>query len=198
MPLLKGGIKHRKGIEPRGTVVTSVKKKKMFGIFNRKLGKGQEGKVFEVEVIMGKNGNEKKLTMAQKEFYENSPFAEYYGIENNFEWVIKQFKMMNELIELNKRKKLRLRIPNTIRLVEEKGKKAKLIMTRLKLSNFNNLTKQQTLEFNDDKERQCGILLNEGYDYQIDAFEPMIDKKTGKCVAMIADLGNIFKKEKRR
>ena len=128
--------------------------------------------------------------MAEKEFYERDHFAS----DPHSKDPVGQFNIMNELIELNRNQNLGLRIIPTIRLLEQNGK-YKLIMTRLTIPK---LKKAQKEQFKTDWMRQVKVLRENGYEcaknaVYPDAFFPQIDKKTGKCFAIIGDFGAIQK-----
>lgn len=194
-PLLIGGARYRKGIKPFGTEVESVTERKY-------LGGGNEGRVSEVEVEI----NGKKITMAQKEFTNEYRLPLHLGggkykIGNPYE----QFHKINELVELNRTKKLGLRITPTIRIiVDPKTKEGRLVMTKhdvLKWHGFLNWKekditteqKKQEQEYGEDMQRQSDIAMENGWGISRPSFFPTIDKKTGKCVAIIGDFGEIWK-----
>jgi len=171
----------------------------------RYLGGRAEGTVFESKITVskiGKDGStrERTATLARKEFNRRS-FIEWGG---NFRKPKKQFVLVRELIDLNKKKKLGLRLPKTIRLIEEPGKislattfypKYEKTGLRKKLRFWQLKEKRQ---FAEDVYRQIDILEREGYSALKwnDVFKPLIQPNR-ECVAMILDFGSLIKTEKK-
>jgi hypothetical protein len=183
MPLLKGGARHRHGVKPRGTRVRKIKRKKLIDV-------GTEAGVFEVEVEVRVGKRKKIVKMVEKEFRNPIVPASYelYPYGNP----LMQFNIMNKLIKLNRSKKLGLRIIPTIRLRKIKGKKPRLVLTLLKnVLKEVELTPKQKKEFERDALRQQLIGKKNGYYILEDVFFPVIDSKTGKCLAVIGDFGGI-------
>jgi len=175
MPVLHGG---RKPIR-----VKTIKKT------NREpLGGQFEGQIFEVEVTIKKGKKTKKIKLAEKRFYPGKvPLAPQFLNPKN------QFKIMQELSELNRRKKLGLRINPTIRLREKNSKKPSLVLS--KLNEAKNLTKKQKDKFVKDTEKQIRTCFENGFTITENAFLPVLDKKTGKVIAVISDFGIVEKRE---
>jgi len=96
---------------------------------------------------------------------------------------------MNALLKLNRERKLGLRIVPTIRLLEVEGGKPRLVHTRLETSTGPPAGK--FTEFMRDMFGQIKILQQNGYTAGIDSFLSQIDKKTGKCIAVIFDFGSV-------
>ncbi|MBI5554028.1 MAG: hypothetical protein HY917_04805 [Candidatus Diapherotrites archaeon] len=148
-----------------------------------------DGKVYNVDVIVrSPKGKEKTVRMAEKEFYPKNS-----NVHSDFPNLFspkKQFQAMQELKELNRGKKLGLRIRPTVRLLTRNGKKT-LVMTRLNLPK--KLSEEQEKESKQDMQRQRIILKKEGYTAEEDTFFRAVDPKTGKGIAIIADFGSIFR-----
>ncbi len=178
MPILKGRIKHARGKRPRGTRVRQIRPTK-------ELGGGGEGDVFEAVVSIPyakKWWKTRKVVMAVKRF--KAPFQK----------VRLQFKIMNEIIALNRKKKLGLRITPTIRIVKRFFRlRPDLVLTKLSLAKYpgKGLTPKQNEEFLEDRSKQLVVLAHEGYHSSADAFFPQVDPKTGKGIAIIGDFGNV-------
>ena len=98
---------------------------------------------------------------------------------------------MNELIELNRKKNLGLRIRRTIRLRRNDNGKSTLIMTKLNVPE--EYTIEQDREFKKDIRRQVKILEKHGYVWYRDVFMMHIDPKTNEATAVIADFGQLYK-----
>lgn len=158
------------------------------------LGGNVEGKVHKVRVTVKRKGKKREITLAEKRFYEKRDPADSINLKNP----VRQFETMQELQRLNRRKKLGLRIVPTIRLREETGKKPTLVLTKLTLLKKENLPETQESEFFRDASRQQEKSRENGYFLHGDCFEPMIDKETGKVVAIIADFGNVRKMQESR
>jgi hypothetical protein len=139
--------------------------------------------VYNAEVTVGT----KTRKMVQKEFHEP------YAGDVNYRAPRNQFKIMHELIALNRKKKLGLNINPTIRLMEnpKKGKKPFLVMTKLNVRKYSDLTADQKIQFRKISGQQRKILKDNGYRAGIDPFFPVLEK--GKITAVIADFGNIRK-----
>ncbi len=187
------GGKSRKG----GTTV-KVKRERF-------LGGGAEGTVFESELAVSKTGKEgstreRQIRLARKEFGRHG-LIDWGG---NFRKPKKQFELVKELMDLNKKKKLGLRLPKTLRLIEE-GKtslaitfypKYKKTGLRPRLGFWQWKEKKQ---FSEDKHRQIEILEREGitalYKWG-DVFAPLI-QPNGECIALLGDFGNLIKTEEK-
>lgn len=196
MPFLKDRAKHGKGRKPFGSRVSSVRKV-------RKLGKGAEGRVFEVEVTVKRFGRKRKLVLAEKHFrvfriWLNKLVGFYY-LPKPFGNPKEQFEIISKLIELNREKKLGLRLPATLRIRKRIFRHPTLVMTLFEnIMPFKQLTDSQRSEFLHDRRRQIDILEKRGYFSPLarglewlDVFFPQVDGKTGKCVAVVGDFGAI-------
>ena len=191
--LLKGGRKTRS--------VESIKPLRM-------IGRGTEGDIYEVEVIIERRGKRKILKLAEKEFrYTHySPLAPAVGDP------VAQFNLMKKLQRINRERKLGLHILPTIRLREVKGEKPRLLITLLK--NTFSYSKKQGFQFeltdeelsripkaekeyvNLQKSREERILKDLGFETFPDMWVLDRDPKTGKVTAWIADFGQISEKKK--
>jgi len=172
--LLRGGKKP--------IMVEAIKRKKL-------LHGGTEGKVYEIEATIKKGEKIRTITLAEKEFH--SDISIISGQK-------RQFKIMQELLKLNREKKLGLRIVPTIRFRRRWWKSPTLIITKLEEIPRPDFSPQQTREFSSDIERQKITGENNGYYLGEDAFIPVLDKKTGRAIAVITDFGEIkrFRKKK--
>ncbi len=174
MPKLYGGRKTRE--------VKRIKR-------GRKLEAGYEGKVYEVEVVVKRGKKERKLKMAEKKFHLRRKYTYF----TPFCDPLRQFEMMHELQELNRREKLGLHILPTIRLRKRIGRKPTLIITKLRESKV--LSTAEKAALRDQERREEGILKDHGYGIRGDMWVVQRDPKTGKVTAWIADFGNIAKQE---
>ncbi len=154
------------------------------------LGGRHEGDVFEVEATVQRGKKKRKLVLVEKEFQPG--FA--WPMNTYFRNPWKQFKLLQELVRLNRAENLGLRIVPTIRIKERNGRKATLLMTRL--SPLKRLSTRMYEQFSADMRRQIVIAGENGFSIYTDAFVPVRDKETGNVVAMIADFGNIEKGHK--
>ncbi|MDO8428856.1 MAG: hypothetical protein Q7S92_06625 [Candidatus Diapherotrites archaeon] len=187
MVILRGGIKHRKRIRPQGTRVREIKRGKW-------IGSGNEGTIYESFVTLERNGRQRTVRLAEKEFdLDPSRPRSILAHKSNWQRPLSQFNTMNRLIQLNRAKKLGLRIIPTIRLLKRKGQKPTLVMTRLETDlEMNSRTRGTELDESiEDQNRQLDILRREGYSAHLDAFIIQMNPKTGKGIAVIADFGNI-------
>ncbi|MDO8627307.1 MAG: hypothetical protein Q7K42_02480, partial [Candidatus Diapherotrites archaeon] len=186
MPLFKTKLIGRKIPGTRN----ARKKTKTFITRGEKIGGRIEGHVYKANVEIEhktRKGNIRKKTieMVEKEFRKLNPNyvpgATLYRPEL-------QNEVMSEVIELNKRKNLGLRIINTIRLKKRFLRKPTLVMTKLEnLLEEIYLNKKQNKEFTSDMQWQIAILKKEGFYCHKHAFFPQLDTQTGKVVAVIGD-----------
>ncbi len=151
----------------------------------RKIGKGKEGKVHEVQIKIRKGRRKRAATLVEKKFFRKKFNKRSLGDPR------KQFAVVSELIRLNRQKKLGLRLPATLRIKENLVGKPSLLSTKIKI--VEEMTKAQEREFWKDIIRQVRIGVNNGFAILVDSFFPTIDPKSGKVVATIADFGNIVK-----
>ena len=107
---------------------------------------------------------------------------------------------MEELQRENRKKKMGLRIVPTIRLRKMRGKKSRILTTKLDTIGLIEKAKRRDKDaeelrkpFIKDMTRQIAIGKANGWNIYIDAFEAVVDKKSGKVVAVIADFGNVTK-----
>lgn len=150
----------------------------------RKLGSGKEGTAYEVEAELRSGGKRRKITLVEKVFH---PFKKYKTFGNPKE----QFRIMNEISELNRRENLGLHIPNTIRLRRRWFRKPALISS--KFERIRVLEGKQITDYFEDALRELEILRKKGYSAGPDAFMPVLDKESGKAIAVIFDFGLISK-----
>lgn len=150
----------------------------------RKLGEGQEGIVREANLTLTKNGRTRTKQFVIKTFQSILPRK--YSFRNPR----KQFEVMQGLVELNKKKKLGIRIVPTIRLIKRRIVKDQLLVTRLNI--LENLSQSQRKEYEDDLYRQRNIGLENGYKISIDSFKPVLGKD-GKVNAILTDFGLVVK-----
>ncbi|MDO8627350.1 MAG: hypothetical protein Q7K42_02705 [Candidatus Diapherotrites archaeon] len=157
------------------------------------LGSGWEGQVREVKVKVIKrtrkgNIKERTVTLAEKEFFSGEETR-----TENFRRPIAQVRVMNELIEANRKFGLGLRTIPTIRIRYRKGEKPTILMTTIFITKDKDLTPAQRRMFNADKSRQMRILKKIGFEATGEAFARQVDGK-GNCTAIIVDAGTIRKK----
>ncbi len=158
---------------------------------------GYEGEVFASQVSVGP----RKVYLAEK------VFRKLEGAQPSvFGDPVAQFKMVKGLIELNKRERLGLRLPKTVRLAEKKDGEKTLLTTPLhvvkisldehiprrtqgKISLYEQDANDQFME---DRERQIQTLESHGYSAAGDAFFPVMGPD-GRVVAALCDFGNLKK-----
>lgn len=194
MPILKGGAKYRnrrvwtmlgfvRSFFVPGTRVKEIKRIRI-------LGAGNEGTTYEVDVVLDRYGKQRTVRMVEKQL-KRAPYLDFHPIRN----FGAQFRIMNNLMTLNQKKRLGLRIVPTIRLL--KGNKTRglssLITTKLNLLNPITLSTLERNQFDQDQVRQGVILNREGYMTGADSFFPQRDPKTNQVVAVIGDFGTIKK-----
>ncbi|MEM0360516.1 MAG: hypothetical protein QXK06_04240 [Candidatus Diapherotrites archaeon] len=167
------------------------------------LGRGVEGNVYGVRFsVKSRNGKrERSRGFAVKEFFARE-VGDYY---TNMRHPKPQFEIIRELIELNKKKRLGLRLPATVRLLRGKNENPRLLLSWHKdgqsqgLRKTAELSEKEKAQFLEDMERQALILEREGYtaNFWRDKFEPFFDSKEKKCVALLLDFGGLEKKKKK-
>jgi len=151
-------------------------------------GGGREGTIFYVDIAStSKKGKEKVLKLVEKRFHEE------LSAEGNFGNPLKQFGTVQDLAALNRRKKLGLRFPPTVRLLVRGAETPSLVISRLKVVPFRGMTKEQRFEYLSDLNRQLKVAEKNGYHIGLDSFRPTMDKKSGMVVAVISDFGNLRK-----
>lgn len=159
-----------------------------------RIGGGLEGNVYNAEIELARGEKTRKRKLALKRFFDN--VCNYPTFRNP----LKQFQIMRELREINRKKNLGLRIPPTIRLRKVRNgagpqpkARAELLITKLPIKNLAQMTKEERALAGEDIFRQTLIAEREGFIIGIDAFEFALDPKTKKPVAIIADFGNVKK-----
>jgi hypothetical protein len=187
-----GGVRYdgiNYGEEEKREVTQKTERKEL-------LGSGIEGDVFATDVTLEKDRKggagkiSHKLNLVEKQFK-----TELRQEDKPFRNPIFQVKMAQELISLNRNKRLGLRLPATVRLIEEPGKDPTLLMTKFdKVLKITELNSVNGSEFVADRDRQIAILGREGYYAVPDCFIPALDKKSGKVQAILADFGNLYYK----
>ncbi len=158
----------------------------------KRTGGRSEGKVYAVEVVVKKHGRERKFRALEKVFY--APY--WFPTERNLRNPLAQFKTMQELIAINRKKRLGLRITPTIRLVKRKRGRPTFILTIFE--GKIDFLPEQWHRYKADMVRQAGILQALGYTVHPDIFKPNIDRETGEAIAVICDFGNLWKRETKK
>lgn len=98
---------------PGGTAVKNVKS-------IRNMGQGNEGGVTLVELtLQTKRGRTRRVRLALKSFFHNDDRPLPAG-EMGWRSPRLQFKIVEQLIRLNKEKKLGLRLPGTVRIIDSR------------------------------------------------------------------------------
>ncbi len=172
---LIGGIRHRQR-QGKGTRA----RLRRGALLNRDTG---EGRVYDVRVAIGPaQGRTRTVNMVEKEFFPRVPEKHFSTFRNP----VLQFHNVMELIELNRREKLGLRINETVRLRKRFGRAPTLVMAKLEKARPN-------ADFRRDLNRQEKILRTASWHFHGDMFLPVRDKRTGKTVAVLADFGALRK-----
>lgn len=157
-----------------------------------KIGEGVYGTAYNVQVtITTPKGTKRTLDMVEKVYDKKFYFRPKTEAVNKH--IADKFKIMKEIIELNRKENLGLRIIPTIRLNKDK-KESTYISTKLKVSQKTLPLKKHT-EFMKDIQRQRRILEKAGFDSGRDAFFPLVDPETKKTIAILADFDNVGKRE---
>lgn len=151
------------------------------------LGKGHEGKVYSRKVTI--NGSTREL--AEKIFKLFILFRKLRGlrkITNPKE----QFNTILKLVELNKKKKLGLRIAPEIFLRKRFLRKSTLLTTKLEEVKDHQFKKGEFQDFYDGSQRQVEIAEKNGFKInRIDPFLPVRNTNTGKVEAVLVDFGQV-------
>ena len=164
----------------------------------RFLGGRSEGNVYGNTFNVRHGQREREIRLAEKVFYRKTPRNVMLRDPE------KQFGLVRELIELNRKKKLGLRLPPTVRLLKREGKPT-LLLTWYRDRHGRELKAKHMLKSNEkaqyleDRDRQIEALKSQGYTVTNewdDKFEPFLDPKTGKYVALLLDFGGLAKKKK--
>jgi hypothetical protein len=189
--VLEGGIRPVKArrIVPKRTLL----KRSFFSIG------GEARKVREVEVVVRIGNRERRVRLVEKVFKPKIGFSrEAFARRNPFRDPVMQLKIMREISKLNREKRLGLHIVPTIRLRKRRLRKPTLLVTRLERYHFlpGPLGEQRLKEFRQDIHRQQEVLALNNYFAAADAFVPVLNEKTAKVIAVIADFGNIFPDER--
>lgn len=172
--ILEGGLKDR--------AVKKIGKRKPLALW------GAEGKLFDVELTAERGEKTKSRRMVEKKFKPG--FSPYYSQMTN---PIKQFNLIQELKKLNREKKLGLRIAQTVRLWRIKGKKARLVITKLDVLDLSKISKAERWNFVFDAQRQIRIAAKNGYFLPYTGFAPVRDKDSGKITAVLSTFGLVAK-----
>ncbi len=164
----------------------------------RFLGGRSEGNVYGGKYVVKRGSRERTVKLAEKVFYKKTPRNRML---RNPE---KQFELVRELMELNRKKKLGLRLPPTVRLLKREGRPTLLATwyrdrhgQELKAKHM--LAKDEKAQYAEDRDRQIEALKSEGYTVTNewdDKFEPYLDPRTGKYVALLLDFGGLVRKKK--
>ena len=179
MPVLHRGGKGKS----QKVKVNRIKKDKLIG------GEG-EGLIWTVNVTVERDGKTRTRKMVQKHFYDIP------ARKSSYRNPAKQFKTMNELIALNREKKLGLKINPTIRLMKNHRRKPYLIMTKLNIREMPTLTEKQRKQYHKSMFKQIKACREHGFRIGQDAFSPIV--KNGRATAIITDFGTVNKVVKNR
>jgi hypothetical protein len=153
---------------------------------------GNEGTVFDAKIKLNGKFGEKSINATAKVFHPGVGWT--YAppeprLNKAFQNPKLQFQTTNKLIQLNKTKKLGLRLPTLFRLTV-RNKKPIIISTKREQAHLYYLTKSEEVEYKKDMLRQMQIARSNGYLLYLDAF--MITReKSGKIIATITDAGGI-------
>ncbi len=151
-------------------------------------------------VLKSKKGKERNVSLVEKRFYWFTPlFAHLIGLMHrpNFGVPIQQFKVVSDLVELNKKEKLGIHLPPTIRLRKRFLVPSRIITTRLNVIEIRELGAIKLFQFWGDCKRQREILEKNGFACDLDSFLP-VQQKDGSIVAVLADFGTLAKIEKKK
>lgn len=152
----------------------------------RKIGGGKEGTVFEVQVLIQRGKRKRKLVLVEKSFL---PY-----MDQRHRGALEQFETMQQLLRLNKEKRLGLHIIPNIRLKEEKGQRPTLIMTKVKgIIRMDELQPEEAKIVRQQISKEMRILREQGYNSNIDMWVCARDPVSKQAVAWIVDFGEIKK-----
>lgn len=183
MPLLRGGIRHRKKLVPSGTWVRNIRHETL-------LGRGSEGEVWRtrMKVFNPSRTRSRVVRMAVKRFHPiPSSWKKMYRL--TFGNPHAQFRKAQFLLRLNRKYHLGLRLPPTVRLINQKGRQF-LVATEMPVSKKPLKTDGRYKALR-DRDRQTEILECLGFGTSLDLFAEGIDPKTGKAVVYLVDLGQL-------
>ncbi len=154
---------------------------------------GFEGKVRRVELHFKRNARERRVPMMLKEFksettHEDPPLRNPRA----------QFRIMTELMELNRNQKLGLPLLRTLRIVHADGRN-RLVMTPIEhVIAFKQLPPNAQNEIRNQIERATRTLNEKGYTVGSDAWIFSLDPATQKARVHLADFGLVNKKTRLR
>lgn len=202
MVTLKGGSRYRNknrwqrfisGRKQTGTVAWQAERKK-------RLGEGSEGSVqlvaFHLQSSRGKS--QRTVMFAVKNFFPDIPVIGFRGTWRDPK---RQFKFAEALVQLNKKKKLGLRLPGTIRLIDEgalwfaKGiadQRYSIVSTYYPGAEWQQADYGRSIEFKTDRSKQQKIAEENGWYVPNDAFLEITDLKTKRRIAVIGDFRDIL------
>ncbi len=161
------------------------------------IGGGNESNVWGGRYTVKRGSREREIELAEKVFYEKHFRSKHF---RNPE---KQFVLIQGLAELNRKKRLGLRMPVTARILRKPREKPSLLFTwfrekyGLGLKHRSLLGPGEKKQFDADQARQVKALEQEGYtaiNGWRDKFEPYLDPGTGNYTALLLDFGGIVKK----
>lgn len=197
MPTLKGGAR-KKALRAKAIHVGEY------------IGGRFEGNAHHVKVVVQANRRSRVIPLVEKKFKSKSNaiidgMVNQGATKNQATSVFKynpallnprkQYKLMHEIAQLNRQKKLGIRLPTTIRLRTEPWylfRKPSLILSFIPhIVSKRMLSSDQKRQFNEDAERQLGELRRNGFTAGEDAFEPQVNPKTKECVAYLIDFGTV-------
>lgn len=162
----------------------------------KKLYSGREGTTYEAKIELQKNTKKRKIELVEKEFHIRSRF--YEERKNNqphLQRPFRQYKLYNELKELNRKEKLGLPLIPTMRIVRSQNGMHKLLVTKINERGIGNFSKEEREFLTRQEEKYENIMRENGYNTHKDMWIYDRDPKTNKPRAWIVDFGNITRKK---
>lgn len=163
---------------------TRTKTKAFFG---KLLGTGYEGRVSAVKVRMSRNGRRHFREMAVKRFRRRVINAFPANRRPEMHFLVYEY-----LRKLNREERMGLNLLPTWRIATQSTGEKVILKTKLPPLGIRDLSAAHRREYQTDIKRQQQIIRSKGImiPYK-DAFYPYIEPNTGKCIAVINDVGTI-------
>jgi len=164
-----------------------------------RLGGGQEGVVFDVEVkAFGKSRRmvEKRFPVIHDAQLDQDTVRDFPVRENltpGYRNPTEQFRLFEKLKAADREKGLHLRLPATVRLTEGHGDRPTLLLTKTDVVR-GRLAPEEDLAFREDRLRQKASADSAGFSLTDECFKPVRDKHTGRVQAYLVDFGLVQEK----